>query len=129
MNLNLKKPCSNCPFLRNGAIELAPARLEGIIDDLMLDDTINFQCHKTIHSKIGGEWIEDDDGEEHYKPSGNESMCIGSAIYMLKAGRPSISLRFALIAGMISIEELTIQNKKIIEPLNGTSLHLTSLCK
>jgi hypothetical protein len=117
LNLNLKKPCANCPFLKDDAIELSPGRLEGIIADLTADDGINFQCHKTVHSKHGGDWSEDEDGGQHYEPSGNESMCIGSAIYMLKIGRPSISMRFALITKMISLDELTAQNEKIIEPL------------
>jgi hypothetical protein len=117
VNLNLKKPCANCPFLIDGAIELAPGRLEGIIEDLVNDDGSNFQCHKTVHSKHGGDWIEGDGGGQHYEPSGNESMCIGSAIYMLKIGRPSISMRFALITKMIDLAELTAQNDKIIEPM------------
>lgn len=31
-HLRLKKPCENCPFLVKGAIELAPGRLDGIIE-------------------------------------------------------------------------------------------------
>lgn len=120
VNLNLKKPCANCPFLREGAIALAPDRLEGIIDELTADDGINFQCHKTVHSKHGGDWIEGEDGEQCYQPSGNESMCIGSAIYMLKIGRPSVSMRLALMAKLITLDELTAQSDKIIEPLVQT---------
>ncbi|HBX5175140.1 TPA: hypothetical protein MH391_21585 [Klebsiella pneumoniae] len=33
-HLRLKKPCANCPFKKEGAIELAPGRLEGIINDI-----------------------------------------------------------------------------------------------
>lgn len=116
MNLNLKKPCSNCPFLREGAIELEPGRLDGIIEDLTENDHINFQCHKTVHSKQGGEWLEDENGEQVYEPSGNESMCIGSAIYMLKIGRPSICMRIAIMTKMVSLKELQAQNDKIINP-------------
>lgn len=117
MNLNLKTPCANCPFLLEGGIELAPGRLEGIIQDLAKDDGINFQCHKTVHGKHGGDWIEGEDGDQDYVSSGNESMCIGSAIYMFKIGRPSISMRFALMSKMIKLDDLTAQNDKIIEPL------------
>lgn len=115
MNLNLKKPCANCPFLREGAIDLAPGRLAQIVDELTADDGANFQCHKTVHSKHGGDWVEDEEGEQHYAPSGNESLCIGSAIFMLKIGQPSISLRFALTAKMIELEALTDQNDSIID--------------
>lgn len=117
MKLNLKKPCANCPFLKNGAIELAPRRLENIIAGLLADDFSNFLCHKTVHSKQGGDWIEDEEGESLYAASGNESMCIGSAIYMLKLGRPSVSLRFALIKQLITLDELTGQNNLIIDPM------------
>ncbi|MDF5404448.1 hypothetical protein P3681_25155, partial [Vibrio parahaemolyticus] len=34
-HLRLKKPCANCPFRKEGAIELAPGRLEGIINDIV----------------------------------------------------------------------------------------------
>lgn len=118
MNLNLKKPCANCPFLVNGAIELEEGRLEDIVEDLKLDDGTNFQCHKSVYGSKGGNWEEGEEGGSHYVPSGNESMCIGSAIYMLKIGRPSISLRFAILSKMITLKELTDQNDKIIEPLN-----------
>lgn len=117
MNINLKKPCANCPFLRDGAIDLDPGRLEGIVRNLESDDGINFQCHKTVHGPKGGDWVEDDSGENQYEPSGQESMCVGSAIYMLKIGRPSISMRFALITKMIRLTDLTSQNHKIIDPL------------
>lgn len=117
MNLNLKKPCSNCPFLRVGAIELSPGRLDGIIQDSLADDGINFQCHKTVHGRQGGNWIEDEEGDEQYHPSGNESVCIGSAIYMLKLGRPSISLRFAIATKMINLVDLIAQNEKVIDPV------------
>lgn len=117
MNLNLKKPCANCPFLREGAINLSPSRLAGIIADLAADDGSNFQCHKTVYSKRGGDWVEYEDGEVGYQASGHESMCIGSAIYMLKVRRPSVALRFALMTKMISLGELTSQNDKVIEPL------------
>jgi hypothetical protein len=116
MNLNLKKPCKNCPFLKDGAIELAPGRLAGIIDGLTKDDGVNFQCHKTLHGKSGGQWDEDEDGNPFYEPSGNESLCVGSAIYMMKLGRPSVALRFAFYAKMISPEELMAHDDAIIEP-------------
>lgn len=70
-HLRLKKPCANCPFRKEGAIELVPGRLEGIINDIVENDMTTFHCHKTVHSKSGGEW----DEEGNYAPSGQESMC------------------------------------------------------
>ena len=77
----LRRPCDNCPFLKQGAIELAPGRLDGIIHGLQSDFTV-FHCHKTVHSSKGGEW--DDDG--NYSPSGNEALCMGSLAYAAKGG-------------------------------------------
>jgi len=34
----LRRPCANCPFLKQGAIELAPGRLDGIVETLVSDD-------------------------------------------------------------------------------------------
>ncbi|HGW3237511.1 TPA: hypothetical protein ACNKCC_005820, partial [Klebsiella pneumoniae] len=48
-HLRLKKPCANCPFRKEGAIELAPGRLEGIINDIVENDMTTFHCHKTVH--------------------------------------------------------------------------------
>ena len=44
-------------------------------------------------------------------------MCIGSAVYMLKAQSPSVSLRFALFAKMIELEELKNFNDIILDPV------------
>ena len=94
-HLRLKRPCANCPFLKEGAIELAPGRLDGIIEGLMEDDQSTFQCHKTVHSRKGGEW--DEDGK--YKASGHEAMCAGAAAYLMKNRSPTVAMRFAFATG------------------------------
>lgn len=94
-NLRLKKPCSNCPFLKTGAIELEPGRLEGIIEALIEDDYSSFSCHKTVHSPRGGTWDDDD----NYQPSGHEAMCAGAAAYLMKHRRPTVSMRFSFSSG------------------------------
>lgn len=95
-NLRLKRPCSNCPFLKQGALVLAPGRLEGIISGLLEDDQAPFPCHKTVHSSRGGAW--DDDGR--YTPSGHEAMCAGAAAYLVKHKRPTVSMRVAFAMGV-----------------------------
>lgn len=94
-HLRLKKPCANCPFRKEGAIELSSGRLQGIISSLVDDDQGTFQCHKTVHSSRGGEW--NDDGE--YIPSGHESMCAGAAAYLMKKGRPTVMMRMGFALG------------------------------
>ena len=117
MNFNLKKPCADCPFLKDGAIELFEGRLESIIETLM-DDRNHFLCHKTVHNeKTGGDWNEDEEGG--YLPSGNESQCVGSMIYLLKANRANISMRLGFITQKLSFDDLLRQSDKIIEPKEG----------
>ena len=95
-HLRLKRPCANCPFLKKGAIELAPGRVADIISDLVKNDHSTFSCHKTVHSARGG--VRDEDG--NYKPSGHEAMCAGAAAYLMKQQRPSVGMRYAFITGM-----------------------------
>lgn len=95
-HLRLKAPCGNCPFRIDGAIALAPGRLEGIIRALLEDDHSTFQCHKTVHSPCGGEW--DDAG--NYTPSGDEAMCAGAATFLMKRGRPTVAMRIAFVSGV-----------------------------
>ncbi len=113
MRLDMKKPCANCPFLKIGAIDLQPGRLEGIIADLTASDQENFMCHKTVHGPKGGAW---DDDENKYVPSGNESMCIGSAVYMWKAGNPSVALRMAFSFKLIKLDDVRKLARRIIDP-------------
>lgn len=112
----LKRPCANCPFLKSGAIELAPGRLEGIVNGLMEDDHSTFHCHKTVHSRKGGEF--DDDGMYH--ASGNEAMCFGAASYLMKIGRPTIGMRLGIITGSVPRTFWNDQAGIIIEPLPKT---------
>lgn len=102
--LAVTKPCANCPFLREGAIHLAPGRLEGIIADLTKDERLNFRCHKTVHAK---------------KPM-EQANCVGSIVYMLKAGRPSVSMRFAMAMKLVKPEDYTQYNDRIIDPPERT---------
>ncbi len=88
---SLKKPCKNCPFLkdREAAINLAPGRVKGIIDGLVNGPDTGFSCHKSVYSKLSGHWVDDPDSEdgERYQQSGNEKQCAGSLIVMQKLGK------------------------------------------
>ena len=95
LHLRLRKPCENCPFWLKDAIELEPGRVEGIIETLLTDDHLTFQCHKTVHSARGGNW----DAEGNYVPSGNEAMCAGAAAVLMKRGRPTVGMRIGFAIG------------------------------
>lgn len=108
----LKKPCANCPFLKEGAIDLRPGRLEGIVSELESDDTATFMCHKTVHTSKGGSWSEDG----HYQPSGHEAMCAGAVAYLLKVRRPTIGMRLAFMGGEASPEQWDEAKTLVIDP-------------
>jgi hypothetical protein len=115
LKFNLKKPCADCPFNKVGAIKLQEGRVEGIIDTLRSDHNF-FQCHKTVHSENGGDWVENEHGESCYIASGNESVCMGSLIYALKAkmGIPVVA-RLAFSRGDLNYEAMIAQFDNIID--------------
>jgi len=80
----LKKPCSNCPFLKSSAaIPRRKGRLESIVEGLLQDDLSTFICHKTLQR-------EDEDEGPVYD---GERMCAGAAIRLLKERRPNVIMR------------------------------------
>lgn len=107
----MAKPCPNCPFLKVGAIELNPGRLEGIIESLLRDDWTTFSCHKTVHSKHGGTWSDDGD----YTPSGKEAHCMGAMAYLKKIGMPNVPMRIGFATGMLSIKDVQACEEAVID--------------
>lgn len=93
----LKKPCANCPFLNEGAIELREGRLDGIKADLLNNSFASFLCHKTTYA-TGGETSECGD---HYHTSGKESHCAGATAFLLANGMSNVLMRLAFSDGLI----------------------------
>lgn len=117
MNLNMKKPCRNCPFLKVGAIDLREGRLQGIARDLTADDRTPFLCHKTVHVKGNeGEVIEDEEGFETHLPGPKSSICAGSMAFLMKARSPNVAMRMGIAFGLLDIEELRAFANEIIDP-------------
>lgn len=94
----LKKPCANCPFLKEGAIDLREGRLDGIKSDLINNSFASFPCHKTTYA-TGGESSE---CGEHYHPSGKESQCAGAIAFLLANGMSNVYMRLAMSAGLFN---------------------------
>src|SRR5258708_6854075 len=93
----LRRPCANCPFRKEGAIDLEPGRLAGIVEGLVSGEHSTFHCHKTVYNgRTGGEW--DDYG--NYRASGTESMCAGAIVYLEKIHRPTVAMRLGVAYGM-----------------------------
>ncbi len=105
MNFDLKRPCANCPFRKVGAIELHSERLPSIVAELLANDRRWFKCHKTLHLKPRAR---------------RDAQCVGSMVYLLKAGAPSVSMRLAASLGLLDFDALRAQADEIIEPRAGS---------
>ena len=111
----LARPCSDCPFRKDGAIGLAPGRLDGIVQGLQDDDWSTFHCHQTAYSPTtGGAW---DDEEGKYQSSGQEGMCAGAIIYLEKACQPTVGMRLGRLLGVYDPTKLLPYYDQVIEPL------------
>ena len=110
----LRKPCQDCPFNRDGAIELNPGRLEGFIASMLDNDWTTFSCHKTTFSRNGGDW--DDEGE--YVPSGKEAHCMGAMAYLQKVRMPNVPMRIGYATGMLKIADVQSCEGLVIDEIN-----------
>lgn len=95
----LKKPCANCPFLKDQskAIELQPGRVEGIIEGLLDGSASSFACHKTLYEPPRERWKKVVGYEGLYEVSsfGQVRKIDGTIIAqsIVKGGYKSLSLR------------------------------------
>lgn len=121
---SLKKPCKNCPFLKDKskAIQLDPARVPGIINDLVTGEASSFSCHKTVyHSKTGGRWVDDDSDEGgHYEQSGLEKQCAGSLIVMEKMGKQTTLMQVMQRMGQYNPDDFKPYYNLVIDPSPDT---------
>ena len=92
-----KRPCSNCPFRSDGAgVSLQPGRLEGIIQDLLDDDTGSFVCHKTLTTE--------------------RMTCAGAVAVMSKLGRLPVIARLGLVMDVITTDDIHASAAMVIDP-------------
>lgn len=90
MNFDLKRPCHNCPFIRDTEMVLRPGRMQGIAQTLECDYQV-FPCHKTTHHYESEE-------EDGYMCDGREQACMGALAYTLRFhGRLPVAARIAAI--------------------------------
>lgn len=75
MNYDLKKPCDNCPFLKQGGVRLEPERALEIARYATDRQGATFACHKTTRTV---------DGER--KPTKDSQHCAGALIFAEKQG-------------------------------------------
>ncbi|MCY1366955.1 hypothetical protein D9M69_538670 [compost metagenome] len=98
MNFNMKRPCANCPWRKEGAIQLAEGRRDGIVKDLLKDDLKTFWCHKTLEDR------------------GNESACMGALAYLDQLDHVPVTARLAYMVGDLKREDVERSKALIVSP-------------
>ena len=86
MHFDLLKPCSNCPFLREGGVRLTESRVKEIAGGMLSTQGHTFACHKTTTSS--------EDGLEMRETS-NSRHCAGALIFSLVNKNETQMMRIA----------------------------------
>ncbi|MGV2887552.1 hypothetical protein [Paenibacillus taichungensis] len=100
----LRKPCPDCPFLKENRDMLRPGRLEDIIINLHANTP--FHCHKTINYKK----------RSKVQQIAEAKYCAGSMIYLEKADNTNVPMRLGLMFGIYDPSKLS-GHDQVIEPL------------
>jgi hypothetical protein len=103
VKFDLKRPCSNCPFLnRDDAVRLRAGRIREIHDVVTASQGGSFPCHKTVSD----DERDDDEGDGWIGPQPEWQWCAGALIYALKQERPNQIMRIALRLRLFNADEL-----------------------
>lgn len=111
-----KKPCKDCPFLKNSPMKLDEERLPEIVDSL--DNDSDFICHKTIDYD---KQIDEETGERTHYLEQNQ-FCAGAIIYLEKHNRPNAPLQIAQRLGWYDPEDYLKHKDKVIDSLEERSI-------
>jgi hypothetical protein len=110
MKFTLKRPCSNCPFIKGTSMELQPGRMEGIVEHIKSDYNV-FPCHKTTKHD------EDEEGESITVPHDKEQACMGALAYAYRHhGVIPVMARLAIRYGELDIKTIEVNFKNLEEP-------------
>lgn len=91
---DLKKPCDNCPFRKEGGIRLEPRRAREIAQGQIDNPGFTFPCHKTVNYDD-----RDEDDDTHYVWQKQNQYCAGALNFALNVGRSNQMIRIAAITG------------------------------
>jgi hypothetical protein len=80
MNYSMTKPCSSCPFLKEGGVPLRKSRIREIGGTMLSGQGGTFPCHKTVEYR-------DEETEERYHFPESMSHCAGALIFAEKCNR------------------------------------------
>lgn len=108
----LKKPCSECPFRKDGkGVRLQDGRKEDILEGLLSGRDSSFPCHKTVYRKGADNF--DEEGE--YRPR-DVSVCPGAMAVARKLGRDPQMIQIAERLGWIELDHLDQAMKETLDP-------------
>lgn len=109
MRFELKRPCDNCPFRREGGVRhLAPERVAQIAGAMLDGQGATFACHKTTID------VEDDDGVEHRAAGPRSQHCAGALIFAEKNGNANQPMRIAERLGLYDAKAL-MADKRVVD--------------
>ena len=98
MKYSMKRPCSSCPFLREGGVKLRKSRIREIAGVMTSSRGGTFPCHKSVDYTDGGS--PGRPGQE------NEIHCAGALIFAEKHDRPTQMMRIAERLGLYDRTQL-----------------------
>lgn len=97
MHFDLLRPCSSCPFLKEGGVRLTQARVEEIAGGMLSTQGHTFACHKTTTSSADGmEMLETKDSRH----------CAGALIFAELNANATQMMRIAERLGMYDAEKV-----------------------
>lgn len=92
-----KRPCSNCPFRKDGCgVQLREGRLDAIVNRLLQDDNNTFVCHKTLETE--------------------RMTCAGAVAVMAKLDQLPVIARLGLIVGAITEGDIEASQSMVLDP-------------
>ena len=101
LNLNLKRPCNECPFRKDTMFGwLGKRKATEIIDCIAGSDHGSFSCHKTNDFTESG--VKETETTEH---------CAGALILLHKLGSPNMAMRLGYLARKFNGKNLLDQDQ------------------
>jgi hypothetical protein len=100
MLFDLRAPCSDCPFLRDGGIRLSVERVQEIAGAMLDTRGATFACHKTTLD------CEDDEDGDGRREGPQTQHCAGALIFAEKNENATQMMWIAERLGMYDMRKL-----------------------
>jgi hypothetical protein len=100
MQWDMTKPCSDCPFLKEGGIPLTSARIKEIADMMLDGQGGMFPCHKTTTKE------EQAQRGDHFIARDHHKHCAGALIFAEKNQTATQMMRICERLGMYDASKL-----------------------